>query len=442
MISRRDFLLGTAGLAAAGLTLPTWAAPPYQLKEGKPFAGAKLRILAAVTPQFDGLMLRGKEFTDLTGIEAEWDFVPFPALQDKIAATGVAADGLYDVVNYSDSWLAPNAYWLENLDPLLERDGVSMDRYPEAFAEAGRFDGKTLGLPVRSHVQLFFYRVDVFKSLGLAAPASWEEVVQAGKVIREQRSDIEPLALSFHNDGTRVNLQHWLQLVWSNGGELFAKDMRPAWTSPEAMEATQFYIGLHTREKVANPASVSFGQEEARLSFQQGKSAMLPMWWWQYSPSVSPKESALSPEQVGFTAVPTYKGKAVALASSMPFSISQHSKNRDAAWEFLKWLSNPDLDKRNAIERTVAGQAIQNNVVNHTVNLVDEEVNQANAGVPAAGYEGLKNARVQPKLREWPEVGDLLASAIQRAAGGDDIERLMNDSAKAATRVLERAGYF
>src|SRR5690606_4613758 len=122
------------------------------------------------------------------------------------------------------------------------------------------FDGKTLGLPVRSHVQLFFYRADVFKSLGLAAPASWEDVVRAGKAIREQRSDIEPLALSFHNDGTRVNLQHWLQLVWSNGGELFDKDMRPAWTSPEAMEATQFYIGLHTREKVANPASVSFGQ--------------------------------------------------------------------------------------------------------------------------------------------------------------------------------------
>src|SRR5690606_21970550 len=145
----------------------------------------------------------------------------------------------------------------------------------------------------------------------------------------------------------------------------------------------------------------------------------------------------LSPEQVGFTAVPAYKGNAVALASSMPFSISQYSKNQEAAWEFLKWLSNPDLEKRNAIERTVAGQAIQNNVVNHTANLIDEEVNKANAGVPAAGYGGLKNARVQPKLREWPEVGDLLAAAIQRAAGGEDVERLMNDSAKAATKVLE-----
>lgn len=440
--SRRRQLL--VGAAASALSLPLYgqSAVPYALKAGKPFAGTKLRVLAAVAPQFDGLMLRGPEFTALTGIEVQWDFVPFTALQDKIAATGVAADGMYDVVNYSDTWLAPNEYWLLRLDPLIKRDAVAMSRYPKAFAEAGTFNGEVVGLPVRSHVQLFFYRADIFKALGLNAPRSWDDVIAAGKAIRAKRPDIEPLALNYHNDGTRVNLQHWLQMVWSNGGQLFDGQMKPAWTSEAALQATEFYIGLHTKEKIANPASVSFGQEEARLSFQQGKSAMLPMWWWQYSPSISPKDSVLKPEQVAFTSVPSYNGRSVALASSMPFSISKHSKRPDAAWEFLKWLSNPDLDRRNAIERTVAGRTIQNNVVNHSATLADPDVNAANAGVPLAGLKSLELASVQPKLREWPEVGDLLAAAIERSAAGGNVRKLMTDAADAASKVLKRAGYF
>lgn len=440
-VRRRDLLL-LAG--ASGLALPGFGqdAAKFALKPGKPYAGTRLNILAAVAPQFDGLMLRSPEFTAMTGIETRWDFVPFGALQDKVASTGVAADGLYDVVNYSDSWLAPNEHWLLRLDPLLQRDGISMARYPKAFSEAGSFKGEVVGLPVRSHVQLFFYRADVFRQLGLAEPRTWDDVIAAGKAIRARRPDIEPLALNYHNDGTRVNVQHWLQMVWANGGQLFDDKMRPAWTSEAALKASEFYIGLHTREKIANPASVSFGQEEARLSFQQGKSAMLPMWWWQYSPSVSPKDSVLKPEQVAFTSVPSFNGRSVALATSMPFSISKYSKNQAAAWEYLKWLSNPELEKRNAVERTVAGRTIHNNVVNHMANMSDPDINKANANIPAAGLRSLQMAAVQPKLREWPEVGDLLAAAIEKSAAGGDVRKLMTQAADASTRILRRAGYF
>lgn len=61
------------GIAASlALALPILALAdelPYGLLEGKPFAGTKLNILSVVTPQFDGLMLRDEELTELTGIE-------------------------------------------------------------------------------------------------------------------------------------------------------------------------------------------------------------------------------------------------------------------------------------------------------------------------------------------------------------------------------------
>ena len=442
--TRRGLLAATAGVAILGggqRPAAAQTAASSGLRPNKPFAGRRINVLAVVTPQFEALMLRTPEFTELTGIEVRWDFIPFAALQEKIASTGVAADGSYDVVNYMDTWGPPNAHWFKRLDPWLKRDGISMDRYPEAFAKGASFRGEVIGLPMRSHAQLFFYRKDVFDELGLTAPATWDDVVAAGKVVRARKPDIEPLALYYHADGNRQNLFHWMNLVWSAGGQVFDERTRPAWTSPEALEATEFYVGLLTKERIANPASVSFLEQDARVSFQQGKSAMIPIWWWAYSPMITAGQSVLKPEQVAFTSFPSYKGRVVTSAVTMPFSINETSRQQDAAWEFLKWVSSPELDRRNAVERSVAGKAIQNNVVNHKANLVDPAVNQANAGVPTAGWESLKSSDVMPQLPEWPEVGDSISNAIARAAAGGDTRRLMTESAARSTDILRRAGY-
>lgn len=436
--SRRSLLaLGSAAIAAPALG----QALPYGLRAGKPFNGVKLNVLAVVTPQFDGLQLRATEFTEMTGIEVRWDFIPFASLQEKVAATGVAADGSYDIVNYLDSWGPPNAHWFVRLDPLLRRDGISMDRYPAAFAKAAMFKGEVTGLPLRSHAQLFYYRADIFQELGIEPPKTWAEVVAAGKTIRARKPDIEPLALYYHNDGNRQNLFIWLNFLWGAGAHVFDDRMRPVWAGDAGLKATEDYIALHTRDKITNPGSISFVEQDARVSFQQGKSAMLPMWWWGYSAMINPQQSVLKPEQVGFSGMPSYQGRTVSYAISMPFSISRHSRQQEAAWEFLKWVSNPDLDKRNAVDRTVAGKPIINNVVNHITSLRDAEVNAANANIQQAAWASLQNSDVMPQIPEWPEVGDIISTAIARAAAGGDTRRLMTDAATQATRVLRRAGY-
>ena len=441
MLTRRTLLVSGAA-AAAALPAAAQDTPPYGLKPGMPFKGAKLNVLAVVTPQFTGLQLRAPEFTKLTGIETQWDFVPFAALQDKLTAIGVGSDDTYDVVNYLDGWGPSNAYWLVHLDPLLKRDGLTMNDYAPGFVKACSFKGALTGLPLRSHGQLFYYRRDVFDQAGLQPPQTWDDVVALGHALRAKRPDIEPLALSYHNDGTRQALFHWCDFIWSSGSQILDGGMKPGWTTEPALKATEFYIGLLTKEKVANPASVSFLEQDARVSFQQGKSAMIPIWEWAYAAMTTPGQSVLTPQQVGFTKWPTYDGRAVTCASTLPFSLNSFSRKQDAGWEFMKWLSNPDLDKRNAIDRDVNGHPINNNVVNHTVNFLDPAVNAANAGVPRAAYESLAQSDVLPMIPEWPQVGDLLAGAVEKAATGGEVRPLFIKAAADATDVLKQAGYF
>ena len=430
----------TVAVAVAGLAMALISAKaedmPYNLLPDKPFAGTKLNILSVVTPQFDGLMLRDGEFTELTGIETEWTFIPFGSLQEKINAEGIAANGTFDLVNYLDTWGPPNAHWLKRIDDLMARDGISMERYPAAFARSAQFEGETLGFPLRAHPQLMFYRKDLIPE----APKTWKEVVQIGKALKESHPDIAPLALYYNNDGNRQNLFIWLNFLWAAGVDIFNEDGSAAWASEDGIQATKDYIALHTEHQVTNANSVAFVEQDARQSFMQGKSAMIPVWWWAYSGFYNPDSSTLTKDQVAFSGMPAYKGVTKTYAISMPFSISDYSENQDAAWEFLKWLSNPDLDKANATQREVGGKKIVNNVVTHISSLQDPAVNAANDGIQAAAWDSLKSSDIMPQIPEWPEIGDILSAAIAEAAAGGDVEELMSDAAERADKVLRRAG--
>ena len=429
-------LIKTLLLIPLALLSLSLTASEYNLMPGKPYAGTTLNVLSVVTPQFDGLMLRDQEFTDLTGIELEWTFIPFGSLQEKMNAEGIAANGAFDVVNYLDSWGPPNSYWLQPIDAWLERDGISMSRYPEAFARSAQFEGQTLGFPLRAHAQLLFYRKDLIPN----PPSSWEELIAVGKKLKQDNPEVAPLALYYNNDGNRQNLFIWINFLWAAGADIFNDDWSAAWDSEAALQATEDYIALHTTHAVTNPNSVAFNEPDARQSFMQGKSAMIPVWWWAYSGFHNPDSSTLSKDQVGFAGMPTYQGRTKTYAISMPFSVSQYSRNQEAAWEFLKWLSNPAMDKANATERSVGGKTIINNVVTHISSLTDAEVNAANDGIQAAAWDSLKESDIMPQIPEWPEVGDILSAAIAQAAAGGDVRELMQEAAERSNRVLRRAG--
>jgi multiple sugar transport system substrate-binding protein len=437
---KRSFLAAAAAAAVVAITPYAAVADghltDYNLLSGKPFEGTKLNILSVVTPQFDGLMLRGDEFTELTGIEADWTFIPFGSLQEKINAEGVAANGTFDVVNYLDSWGPPNAHWLKRIDELMERDGISMDRYPSAFARSAQYEGETLGFPLRAHPQLMFYRKDLIPE----PPKSWEDVVRIGNELKGSNPEISPLALYYNNDGNRQNLFIWINFLWAAGGDIFNDDWTAAWASDEGIKATEDYIALHTTHKVTNPNSLAFVEQDARQSFMQGNSAMIPVWWWAYSGFHNPESSTLTKDQIGFVGMPSYEGTTKTYAISMPFSISEYSENQDAAWEFLKWLSNPEMDKANATEREVGGKAIVNNVVTHVSSLQDAEVNAANDGIQSAAWDSLKESDIMPQIPEWTEVGDILSAAIAEAAAGGDVRELMTAAAERSNKVLKRAG--
>jgi multiple sugar transport system substrate-binding protein len=437
-MKRRDILQATAAGVGVSLAPRALAQPAAPLKPGKPFAGTEVNLLTVVAPQFRAHEAKLGEFEALTGIKVKYQYVPFPATREKLTAELVGQSSQYDVLSVMDVW-GPSLYNLfEPINDRLAEKQIDMQaRYPYAHLRAsrdGNGNGKNvLGFPIRGHVQLLFYRKDVFDKLGLKAPSTWDEMVETGKVIAS-KTDMAGVAMYYGKTGGQ-NLMIWFNYLWGMGGDLLDAKGQPAFNNPAGVAATQAYIDVMLRHKAAPPASASFNETDAVNSVAQGKSAMVPVWWWRYASLVDPKSSQLKPEQVAFAPLPSMPGKpATTYTNTWFYGINRFSKKKDAAMEFLTWLSQPEIERSVLLDRSM------NEVVAmQTRNLIDPDVNIRYNGMHLFGAQALKGARGTPLFPQWPQVSDVLEATISELATGKTQVKPALDEAAARVRKALRA---
>ena len=232
-ISRRSLL--TVGAAAA--VLPR-AALAQELKAGKPYAGTTLSVLTVVAPQFKSHEALLPEFEQLSGIKVKYDYVPFANTRDKLTAELVAKSGSYDVVSVMDVWGPSLLGLIQPINDRVKAKKIDLeDRYPKAHLRASMNNGNVLGLPIRGHVQLLFYRRDIFDQLGLKVPSTWQQVVETSKVI-QSKTDLAGIAM-YYKKNAGQNLMIWYNFLWGKGADILDAQGKPAFNTAAGVEATR-----------------------------------------------------------------------------------------------------------------------------------------------------------------------------------------------------------
>jgi multiple sugar transport system substrate-binding protein len=426
-------------MAAAGVVPgAAYAQTTAALRPGKPFAGTTVNVLSVVAPQFSAHEARLPEFEALTGIKVKYQYVPFASMREKLTAELVAKTDQYDVLSVMDVW-GPSLYNL--FDPLNDRIAekkIDMTaRYPFAHLRAardGNGNGKNiLGFPLRGHVQLMFYRKDVFNRLGLKPPETWDQMVDAGRQI-QSKTDMAGVAM-YYGKTSGQNLMIWFNYLWGMGGELLDAKGQPAFNSPQGVAATQAYVDVLLKHKVAPAGSATFNETDAVNSVAQGKSAMVPVWWWRYAGLVDPKTSTLKSDQIGFAPLPSMPGReATTYTNTWFYGINRSSKQKNAAMEFLTWLSDPALERSVLLDRR-----LNEVVAMQTSNLIDGDVNLRFGGMHLFGAQALKGARGTPLFAQWPQVSDILEATISEIVAGQVTVKAGLDAAAAKARRALRA---
>lgn len=437
--SRRRLLAATAGGVFTSSLRPAVAqGAPYGLKPGKPFAGAQVNIVLPNAGQYRAQAKRLDRFTELTGIKPNFIYVPYGQLLDKITTEAVSGGSSYDVITYQDTWGASLVPYMDPVDDLAQRDGFDMSKYPAPYQKAGVFDGKLYGLPVRAHPQMLFYRRDLLDQAGVQPPRTFEELVTAARAVQE-KTGVPGVSMNYGKGNSGQNLFLWMNYLWGKGSDIFDGNRRARFNDAAGIEATTMYTDTLLKHKVANPGSVQFNEGDMVNSMGQGTAGMIMVWWWAY-PVLTSGRSKLTPEQVGFTSVPGMQvGTPSNVTTSMPFSLSKTSKNKEAAWEYMKWMTNPDLEVEIATDK--ADPEVNEIMVTHVSSFRNERVNEANRGLHREGLRCLDGARNMPQIREWPQVAAVLETTISDiVASNRPIKPAMDEAAAQVDRVMRRSG--
>lgn len=425
MKATRRSLLSAASLAAAGGAL------------GSPAIGQtrEIKVLTVRATQFAAHAKRLPEFERRSGIKVTYTEVPFTQMREKLTAEIVANSADFDVVSVLDTWVPASAGFLEPLDGQIRGRGIDLARYPEAFLNAARVGDTVRGLPIRGHVQLMFYRKDLIEQVGMRPPGTWDEAVAVSRAVQERNPGTAGMAM-YYGKNNGQNQMVWYNFLWQNGADLFDAQNRPVFNSESGLKATQDYLDLLLRHRVTPAGSASFNETDAVNSVMQGNSAMIPVWWWVVS-RFSERGSAVRPNQIGYSPLPTYAGAPrTSYANTWIYAINRNSRSKEAALDYLAWLTDP------AIERSVLVDPTENEVVAvQWQNLRDPEVNARWNNLQMLGAEALQSPRVIRFFPQFPQVTDVLDNAISGlAAGQGNVPQTMNAAAEQIARITARRG--
>jgi len=281
-----------------------------------------------------------KQFHEIhPNITVKFQDVPAEEMQTKLT-TQIAGGNVPDTA-YVDTGtvgsFAPRGAIVNLEDYISKSKGVSKDDYVDAFREMVSVDGKMYGLPIDGESTGLFYRTGLFEKAGIdGPPTTWAEMEEDAKKLTVPAQKQYGIALFASQYETSY---YWYPFLYQAGGtQTDESDTHAAFASPEGIKAAEFYTGLN---KYSPPDLWASNSWDGRVSFATGKVGMYIAGAWfagemnNSYPKIKGKwaTAPLPTMEEGSPCATTIAGDALVIFSQ--------SKEHDAAWKWIEFLSAP-----------------------------------------------------------------------------------------------------
>jgi multiple sugar transport system substrate-binding protein len=219
-------------------------------------------------------------------------------------------------------------------DYFAASDIVDPEDFVEAFNLSNIHDGQQYGIPFDGESTGLFYRTDLFEKAGIAGPpTTWEEFEEAARKLTDPAKKQYGYII-FAPEAA----YYWYPWLWQAGGDVLTEDATDiAFTSPEAKEAAEFYIGLR---EYSPPDYLNSNSYDGRVAFATGKVGMYMAGSWFAGTLIGE-----FPKLAGkWATAPLPEGEAgcATTIAGDNLVLFDGSENKDAAWLWIEYLSKPE----------------------------------------------------------------------------------------------------
>lgn len=396
------------------------------------------KTIKAAIPLFE------KEYPN---IKVNLEVVSYAEKEAKYATEIQAGAGpdLIHLAGYSIRNFVESGY-LYDITPFVKKEPSGfLDQWYPHLVDLLKYQDKQYGLPSDYMSMILAYDKKLYKEAGLdpnKPPKTWDEFLDySKKLTRDRKGSGKIDTWGFGTVGAvdpGWELRFSPVLLSHGAAYLTADNKCSALNTPEAKEAFKFWIGLVTVAKVVPPGVTSQGAGAVRTQFANELIAMKlgSGWTAPIIPTIN-KEFNIQ-ENLGAAAMPVKAGKSVAQPTTAWYSawmITKNTKNPEAAWTLLKWLTSKESDQRwfdgarvLSARRDVSGDPAKG--IQPYQAIVDDKFAQV---IQAE----LKHAQINPQLKEWPQIADTVNKEVQNAfTGSKSSDAALKDAYDQINKIL------
>jgi len=268
-------------------------------------------------------------------------------------------------------------------------------------------DGSIWGLPTNMSSMVLIYNKKMFEAAGLdpnAPPKDWESFREySKKLTRDTDGDgkTDQWGAGFVFGPASFHLR-FSALLFSLGGKYLSDDNKQSLlNSPQVMDALTYLVNLK-EDGIFPPGIVNAGAHDVRILMANKKIAMMVGSAW--TPSI------VDSIDKNFDTFNTIEMAALPGPSTCAFFcawfINKNSKHPDEAWEFVKFLSSKKRLEKDWDDNTML--AARKDVNEKYPAILKDKF----AKVMVAQFP---NSVPIPQIKEWPEIENIVRSAVQSA---------------------------
>lgn len=382
---------------------------------------AERSLTIAVNAGVEGTALKtaAKEWGAAHNARIEVVELPYANLFEKEQLDLASRTGAYDVIMMDDPWF-----------PLMAANGnlTALAREPDAdflpaCLEVCRNSSGYFALPYVGNAQLFFYRADLFKKYSLAAPKTWDDVLQAAKTIGEKEKMFGYVMRAAPGNAVVAD---FMPLLWAFGGDVLSSDGKAACDSPAAVDALKFMLQLG---KYSPPGYAGFNADEVSAHLLQSTAAMSINWPAWIAAMDDPAKSKVV-GKIDFIPMPGEREKGVGELGAWLVAVPAASHHAHDALDFIFWATDAAQMKQ---------AALRGNPPTRRSVFTDAGLASKFRPFPAQ-LASLESSRPRPRTPQWNEIENAFGIYLSKAnAGAMDPAEAMRSAALEIDKIVKRS---
>jgi len=314
---------GSGGGSSSNTTIPKSEYGPITVVVGKDNTGSLPKVKAMWDAKYPKTPVTFKQQSDQADQQ----------LQDLLLHFQQKSTD-YDVVSSDVVWtqqLASNQY----IQPLTGAYKMDESAVVPAVLATSKYHNIQYAAPSATDSQILYYRKDLLGSKPV--PTTYAEMFADCSIAKAKKIGCYTGQFAKY-EGLTVNFS---EAVNSAGGTVVDSAGKPTLNTPQAKQGLQTLVDAFKNGNIP-PEAITYQEEQGRAAFEAGKLLFYTNWPYAYGLTLNDGGSFAkkNPSALGIAGFP---GKSS--LGGHNWAISQYSKHKGTALQFLKWYQTPEVQK-------------------------------------------------------------------------------------------------